>query len=117
LPRRGRSFFESIPPGAGGYLLKDILHDWDDARSGQILGNVRRAAAPGARLFLIEALVEPNEAVYPKPIFDVHMMMVCREGRQRSRAELDRLLGQTGFRLDEVRPLAALQSLVVGTAT
>jgi hypothetical protein len=114
------SFFESIPGGGpggpDGYLLKDILHDWDDDRSRQILGNVRRAAQPGTRLFLVETVVETMETAHPGPMFDLHMMMVCVEGRQRSRFELERLLADTGFRLDDVVALAALQSLVVASA-
>jgi hypothetical protein len=114
------SFFESIPGGGptgpDGYLLKDILHDWDDDRSRKILANVRRAARQGTRLFLVETVLESTETAHPKPMFDLHMMMVCVEGRQRSRAEFDRLLGDTGFRLDDVVGLAALQSLVVATA-
>lgn len=70
------SFFEQVPGGAGGYLLKDILHDWDDDRSRKILANVRRAATRGSRLLLVESLLERNETVHPKPLFDLKMMIV-----------------------------------------
>jgi hypothetical protein len=110
------SFFERVPEGCEGYLMKDILHDWDDDRSCKILANIRRAAVPGTMLFLVETLLEPEETGHPKPMLDLHMMMVCVGGRQRSRAEFQRLLGDTGFHLDEVRPLGALHSLVVGRA-
>ncbi|MCC6998375.1 MAG: SAM-dependent methyltransferase [Deltaproteobacteria bacterium] len=110
------SFFESIPGGCGAYVLKDILHDWDDARSMKILANVRRAAAPGAHVVLIETLVEANEAVHPGPMIDLHMLMVCLGGRQRSRADFERLLAATGFRLERVAEVASIQSLVIGVA-
>jgi hypothetical protein len=52
------TFFESVPTGADAYLLKNVLHDWDDATCVKILRVVRAAAAPGARLLVAESLVE-----------------------------------------------------------
>jgi hypothetical protein len=54
-------FFEGVPRG-DGYLLKHILHDWDDASCVKILQRIRAAAAPGARLFVIEAVLEAGNA-------------------------------------------------------
>jgi len=110
------SFFESIPGGCDGYLMKDILHDWDDARCEKILGNLRRAAAPGAHLILSELVVEDNDATHPGPMIDLHMMMVAGDGRQRSRAQFEQLFARTGFQLERIIPLASLQSLVVARA-
>ncbi|GAB1816989.1 methyltransferase [Herbidospora sp. RD11066] len=50
----GGSFFERVPADAGGYLLTAIIHDWDDARSIEILRRVAEAAGPGGRVFVIE---------------------------------------------------------------
>ncbi len=110
------NFFEAIPVRADGFVLKDILHDWDDARSGRILGNVRKASRDGTRLFIAETVLERASTEHPGPLMDLHMLMVCGEGRQRSREEFAVLLGKAGFRLDEVIPLAGFSSLVVATA-
>jgi hypothetical protein len=52
----GGDFFKLVPPGGDLYLLKSILHDWDDDRGLQILRNIRGASAPGATLAVIEGL-------------------------------------------------------------
>jgi O-methyltransferase len=98
------SFFEGVPAGADAYLLKNILHDWDDARSLQILGVVRRAMQAGQRLLVIEWITERNDSAALGALSDVQMMTVCNEGRERGRRELEQLLGQGGFRVTRVFP-------------
>lgn len=109
-------FFEEVPAGADGYVLKDVLHNWDDARSTKILANIRRAAEPGARLFVVEVLLEQDEFDLQKAVYDVHMMVSCSGGRQRSRSELENLFGESSFRMDQVERITPFHSLVVGTA-
>ncbi|MFT3927035.1 MAG: methyltransferase [Myxococcales bacterium] len=94
---RPGSFFESVPEGADAYLLKNVLHDWDDERSKLILSNVRRAMKPGQRLILVEILTPRHDADHVPAFVDVHMMMVCSDGRERSFAEFEALLRATGF--------------------
>jgi hypothetical protein len=96
------SIFSDVPAGADAYVLKNVLHDWDDARSLQILGVVRKAMQPGARLIICETLTERNDAVSLGCLADVHMMMVCSDGRERGRAEYARLLEASGFRAGRV---------------
>jgi hypothetical protein len=108
------NFFAGVPEGCDAYLLKDVLHDWDDARALQILRTVRQAMQPGQRVLLCETLVEPMETALPGPLMDVCMMMVCREGRQRSRAEVATLLEQAGFTYTRVLPTALPISIVEG---
>ncbi len=90
--------FMTKAPGAFDlYLLKNILHDWDDATCMRILRNIRAAMAPGARLLIIEGFIDRTR---PDPLHapsDIQMMLVCAEGRERSLAELHALLAQTGF--------------------
>lgn len=86
------NIFDRVEATADLYVLKDILHDWDDERSLQILRTVRAAMAPGSRLVLIETLLDPDD---PDPIavrIDLHMLTQCDGGRQRSVAELHALL-------------------------
>ena len=110
------SFFEAVPRGADAYLLKDILHDWDDARSHTVLANCRAAMTAGGRVLVCEVLVEPETTTGPGPWADLQMMTVACEGRQRSRAELFALLGRSGFTPGRLFETAALTSIVEGLA-
>jgi len=94
---RSGSFFEWVPEGADAYLLKSVLHDWDDSRCKTILTTVRRAMKPGQRLLLVEILAPRHHHDHVSAFVDVHMMMVCSNGRERSFDELSSLLSATGF--------------------
>ncbi|MCI0569280.1 MAG: acetylserotonin O-methyltransferase [Myxococcaceae bacterium] len=111
------NFFDAVPEGCDAYVLKDVLHDWDDARALHILSTCRRAMAPGARLLIVEVVVETLETRAPGPLIDVQMMTVCSGGRQRSRSEFDALLRQAGFTLRRVvqcdTPLCVVEALAV----
>jgi hypothetical protein len=111
------NFFERVPEGCDAYLLKNILHDWDDARSLTILRNCRRAMQPGHRILVIELMLEHEHPAGVGPLSDVHMMMVCNEGRERSRADFAKLFEAAGFQLRRVVPTATLMSIVEGIAT
>jgi hypothetical protein len=94
------SFFESVPPGCDAYILKHVLHDWDDARCGRILDTCRSAMRPGSRVLLVELSTEKNEVSFAA-LLDVQMMIHCG-GRERSGAELGSLLRNSGFRTARV---------------
>jgi hypothetical protein len=112
------SFFEAntVPRGADAYVLKHILHDWDDERCLAILKNCRAAMERGRRLLVIEALVEETTDDYGA-LADLHMMIVCCDGRERGRAEYGKLLAASGFRLARVMeaptPVAILEAIAV----
>ena len=112
----GGDFFEAVPEGCDAYLLHDILHDWDDEACLRILASCRRAAPAGARLLVAEILVERERAASPGALADVQMMVICREGRQRSADEHRALLARAGFRPGRVVELAGPASLVEGIA-
>lgn len=92
------NIFERIDASADLYLLKDILHDWDDERSLRVLETVRRAMAPGSRLILVEFLLDPDDPDPATVLIDLHMLTQCDGGRQRSAAELQSLLTAAGMR-------------------
>jgi hypothetical protein len=91
------NFFKTVPAGMDVYLLKNVLHDWDDEACAQILGVVRRAVSPGQRVVVAELLVEKNDVSPIAALSDLQMLVVCSSGRERSEAELQRLLRQAGF--------------------
>ena len=92
------SFFSDDLPVCDAYIMMDIIHDWNDEDSAKILKNLRRAARPGAKLLLIEAIVpdDPNPS-FAKSV-DVHMLVLLG-GRQRTQREHAEFLAKADFRL------------------
>jgi len=103
------SFFEHVPEGADAYLLKSILHNWDDAKALQILGACRSAMGPGSRLILVERLLpaRPSVSRRDRAIARSDLnMLVGHGGRERTRREYASLLETAGLRLSRARPAA-----------
>ena len=96
------NIFERVEAEAEIYVLKDILHDWDNERSLQILRTVAAAMHPGSKLVLIEQTIDRNEADPIVAAVDIHMLTQCDGGRQRSIPELQELLRAAGLRPGEV---------------
>jgi hypothetical protein len=92
------SFFDSAPEGGDAYILKSVLHDWDDDGALKILRACRRAMAEGATLVVVERdLGPPNEA--PQGKFSDLNMLVVLGGRERTVDEYGQLFAATGFEL------------------
>lgn len=109
----GGNFFEAVPPDADGYLMKSILHDWEDDPAIRILRTIRGAARPTSTLFVVELVIgEPNEDL-PTRVSDLHML-VMPGGRERAEPEWRSLFERGGFDLDEVRPTATAHRILVG---
>ncbi|MFD8290081.1 methyltransferase [Streptomyces lavendulae] len=111
----GGDFFTAVPSGGDFYVLKHVLHDWTDEDGLRILGSVRRAAAPGARLLVVDAVLPGNGVPHPAVELDIVMLMVVR-GRERTAAEFESLLGRSGFRLHRILPTPALPSIIEAVA-
>lgn len=107
----GGDFFASVPEGADAYLLKFIIHDWDEGRALTILRNVHRAAPEGARLLLVEGVVSEGDEPSFSKLSDVHMM-VMTGGRERTASEYADLLKRAGFRLTRVVPTESSMSVI-----
>lgn len=109
------SFFESVPSGCDAYLMKNILHDWDDATCERLLSNVRRAARQGDRIILCESIVDRCSRDVMATRADLQMMLICDNGRERSLEQLSALLGAAGFRRRRVFTFPTL-SVIEGEA-
>jgi hypothetical protein len=110
----GGDFFTSVPEG-DLYLLKLILHDWDDEKSEAILRNVRAAVRPGGRIAIIDALLPDAAAEHEGFLMDLNMM-VMTGGRERSVSDFEALLERSGFRLENVVQTPTPIGLVQGVA-
>lgn len=94
------SFFEAIPAGADAYLLKSIVHNWDDERSLAILARCREACPPGGRVMLIERILPARisgTAAERSTLRSDLNMMVGLGGRERTEAHMGELLSEAGF--------------------
>jgi hypothetical protein len=95
----GGSFFDDVPAGADLYLLVRVLHDWSDEDASRILRSCRSAMGMGARLLVVEALIEPDPS-RGRPseyLTDMQMMAMFGAGRERTETEFRRLLIGAGF--------------------
>jgi ubiquinone/menaquinone biosynthesis C-methylase UbiE len=106
-------FFESIPPGGDAYLLKHIIHDWDDANAIKILTNCRRAMGKNARLLVIEMVIPPGNAPFPGKFLDLEMLLIG--GRERMEAEYQAMFNSAGFNLTRIIPTQSPVSVIEGT--
>lgn len=97
-------FFKEIPVEADIYLMKFIIHDWNDEQAHTILTNLARSAKPGAKILLIETLVEEDDAVPSmSKVMDLNML-VMTGGKERTEKEYAALFEKTGFKLTRVIP-------------
>jgi hypothetical protein len=98
----GGSFFDGMPVRADGYVMKNVLHDWDDDRCMQILVNCRKAMLPGGRVLVVEHVLGPPNTDFEGKLYDVSMMLLTSGGRERNRKEWEALLRRSGLRLNRV---------------
>jgi C-methyltransferase len=89
--------FESIPDGADAYVLRNVLHMWDDEKCVKVLENLVRAAAPGARVFVLEMVVPDRQENPFPPLLDL-LMLLLLGGRERNEAQFAELLERAGLK-------------------
>jgi hypothetical protein len=109
----GGDFFVTVPEGGDAYLLKWILHDWDDTASVDILRACRRAMKPGGALIVFERLIGPPNTDTGSKFADMNML-VMNGGRERTRDEFTYLFDQSGFRLVSVTPTSTSLCIIEG---
>ena len=102
-------------PTVDAYVLAQVLHDWDDDHASRILRGVRRAAQPGARLFVLTLLIPEGGGAYPAKTADIGMMALFGGGRERTEAELRDLLALAGWGVAAVTP-TRVAAVIVATA-
>ncbi|MEB3323099.1 MAG: methyltransferase [Synechococcaceae cyanobacterium] len=105
-------FFASVPAGADAYLMKHILHDWDDDRCLRILGHIRAAMGPAARLLILEQVIPPGNDPSPGKLLDLNMLVMTEGGRERTPGEYALLLEKGGLRLQGITPTPSPISVV-----
>jgi SAM-dependent methyltransferase len=110
----GGDFFDAVPPG-DLYLLKFILHDWDDENAVKILRRCREAMEPGGRIAIVETIVGDDGGGTLAALMDLNML-ACAGGRERSLPEFDALLQRAGLRRTAVLTADSPQSVIEAVA-
>jgi len=108
-------FFQSLPTGADAYVLKRIVHDWDDAAAVKLLRNCATAMGPTGRLLIAEAVMRPGNEPDPSKAQDVGMMLLTR-GQERTADQYRQLLDAAGLQLEKIHPAAATVSVLEARA-
>jgi hypothetical protein len=111
----GGDFFESVPAGADAYVLKYIIHDWDDEKGVRILQNCRKAMAEEGRVLVVDHVVAAGNKFDWGKLIDINMM-VMMGSKERTKDEFRQLFARAGLRLKRVIRTASSLSILEGVA-
>jgi hypothetical protein len=100
-----------VPSGGDAYLMRAILHDWDDEKSSIILKNCHQAMPDQGKLLLVESILPSGNEPSPTKLVDVLMLMVTG-GRERTEEEYRSLLRLNGFEPTRVIPTSSSCSII-----
>ena len=95
-------FFEKVPGGGDAYIMKRVIHDWDDDRARRILRNCQRVMRTGTRLLVVERVVLPGDGPDLGKLLDLQMLVLTGGGRERTQAEFRELYDAGGFDLKRI---------------
>jgi len=104
-------FFKSVPAGGDAYVMKWIIHDWDDEKSITILRNCRSRMRANGRLILVDCVVPESDEPHFSKFIDLNML-VMTGGKERTAKEFEQLLGAAGFKLLRIIPTELPTSIV-----
>lgn len=107
----GGDFFSSVPP-ADAYVLRHIVHDWDDEDAIAILQTCLKTMNPDGRILVVETVIPPMD----QPCFGkwLDLMMLIVGGRERTEEQYQRLFSRAGLKLNRIVPTAHEISVIEG---
>jgi hypothetical protein len=108
-------FFAAVPAGASAYLLKQVIHDWDDARALAILKSCREAMTPAARLLIVERVMPARAEQGRSPeayLLDLEMLVMTPGGRERTETDFRGLVAAAGLRVTRIVPTRSPVSVI-----
>jgi hypothetical protein len=108
-------FFKSVPEGGDAYIMKHIIHDWNDDQATVILRNIARMlkGKPRGRVILLEAVIQPDNQADLAKLVDLEML-VFPGGRERTESDFAKLFAGAGFELTRVVPTESPLSVIEG---
>lgn len=105
-------FFESVPRGGDAYIMKHIIHDWDEEQSVRLLKNCADAMTSNSTLLVVEMVVTSGNDPFVGKLLDLEMLLIG--GRERTEIEYRRLFETAGFKLTRVVPTQSPVSVIEG---
>ncbi len=105
-------FFNSIPEGADTYILKSIIHAFDDGKCVTLLKNIHSAIADNGKLLIVEVVISEDNTPSFGKIFDLQMLIGAPGGKERTRREFEEILGSSGFTLKKIIPTVSQFSII-----
>ena len=111
----GMDMFESIPAGGDAYMMKHVIHDWNDERSVAILRNCRNVMPRNGKLLVIEGVIGPGNDPSISKLLDLQMLLIG--GKERAEEEFRALYRQAGFEMTRIVPTRSPASIVEGVLT
>jgi hypothetical protein len=107
------SFFDAVPEGAGAYILRHIIHDWDEEKCLTILRNCHRAMSSASTLLVIESVIPPSNQPFHGKFLDLVMLLIPG-GKERTEDEYKTLFERAGFELTQIVPTSTEISILQG---
>ena len=104
-------FFTEIPVVADAYMLKHIIHDWDDDKCEKILRNIRRSMPDDGRVLIVDAVIPPGDTPHPGKLLDLEML-IAPGGLERTAEEFETLLKNSGLELTRIVPTHSPVSII-----
>jgi hypothetical protein len=112
----GGDFFESIPSGGDAYIVKNLIHDYNDAQASKILSNLHQAIASNGKLLVVEMIVPPGNEPSLAKILDVEAMIMTPGAIERTAAEYTQLFAKSGFEVSQIIPTKSPMSIIEAIA-
>ncbi len=116
----GGSFFDRVPDGCDAYIMKHIIHDWDDDHCRTILRLMRERLPKTGRVLVCDLVVGEDPAPSPAKMLDIEMLVMTVGGRERTEAEFAELFASSGLKLNRIvpavptaRPVAVIEAVPV----
>jgi hypothetical protein len=110
----GGSFFEAVPTGADAYLLKSVIHDWDDEAAIEILRVCRAAMDDRGKLLVVERVIRPGNDPDPAKFSDLNMLVIPG-GQERTADDFELLYAGAGFKLSNIIRTGSPYNIIEGT--
>ena len=108
-------FFQSVPAAADAYIMKHIIHDWDDERALQILKNIRNVMSKDGRVLLVESVITAGNTPDFGKLLDIEML-VSPGGKERTAEEYAELFARAGLRLTQIISTKSPYSVIEAVA-
>ena len=106
------SFFDAVPSGSDAYIMKYILHDWNDEQCVKILKNCRAAMNEKGRVLVVDNVIPPGNHPNWGKLLDIQMLIIG--GRERTKKEFAAMFAQAGLKMVRVVPTNCPLSIVEG---